>query len=70
MTNKILGIGIGGSLVTALCCFTPIMPIFLSMLGLTSILGVLYSDLVLLPALAFFLLMTGYAIWRKQQQSR
>lgn len=70
MTNKLLGIGIGGTSFTALCCFTPLMPIMLSTFGLTSFLGVFYNDLVLLPALAFFVLMTGYALWRKQQQLR
>jgi len=31
-------------------------------------LGVVYSDAVLLPILAGFLILTGYAIWRQKQQ--
>ena len=70
MTNKLLGIGIGGTVLAALCCFTPILPIALSAVGLTGLLGVLYNDAVLFPALAVFILITGYALWRKQQQLR
>ena len=68
MTNKLLGIGIGGTVLAALCCFTPFLPIILSALGLTSFLGVFYNDAVLLPALAIFILITGYALWRRQKQ--
>ncbi|MGI9393444.1 MAG: mercury resistance system transport protein MerF [Boseongicola sp.] len=59
--------GIGGSGLAALCCFTPFLPWFLGGLGLSSALGFIYSDAVLLPALAFFLLLTGYAVWRRNQ---
>lgn len=68
MKNKLLALGIVGTLVAALCCFTPILPIVLTALGLTSLIGVLYNDFVLLPMLAISILITGYALWRRQKQ--
>ncbi len=68
MKNKLHALGIGGALVAALCCFTPVLPIVLTALGLTSLIGVLYNDFVLLPILAIFILITGYALWRRQKQ--
>lgn len=66
MKSKLLALGIGGSLLTALCCFTPLLPIVLTALGLTGLLGVLYNDAVLIPLLAGFLILTGYALWRQK----
>lgn len=68
MKNKLLALGLGGTLFAILCCFTPLLPIVLTALGLTGLLGVIYNDAVLLPMLAGFLLLTGYALWRKQKQ--
>jgi len=60
--KKILRIGVIGTVILALCCFTPVLVILLSALGLSAILGVL--DIVLLPLLAVFLGITGYALWK------
>lgn len=68
MKNRLLAFGIGGTLLAALCCFTPLLPIVLTALGLTGLLGVLYNDAVLLPILAGFLSLTGYAIWQRRKQ--
>jgi mercuric ion transport protein len=68
MKSKLLTLGLGGTLLAALCCFTPILPIVLTVLGLTGLLGVLYNDAVLLPVLAGFLILTGYTIWRQRKQ--
>ncbi|MDA8585194.1 mercury resistance system transport protein MerF [Rhodobacteraceae bacterium] len=65
--KKLLGVGLVGTIFTALCCFTPLLPALLSSLGLTGVLGFLYNDLILLPALALFLILTGYALWRRRQ---
>lgn len=65
MKSKLLAVGLGGTLLAALCCFTPLLPIGLTALGLTGLLGVLYNDAALLPVLAGFLILTGYAIWRQ-----
>lgn len=64
MTDKgILTTGIIGTIIAALCCFTPILVILLGVVGLSGIVG--YLDYVLLPALAFFVLLTIYALWRR-----
>jgi hypothetical protein len=68
MKNKLLALGLGGTVLAVLCCFTPLLPIVLTALGLTGLLGVLYNDAVLLPILAGFLTLTGYALWRQKQQ--
>ncbi len=68
MKNKLLAFGVGGTILAILCCFTPLLPVVLTALGLTGLLGVVYSDAVLLPILAGFLILTGYALWRQKQQ--
>ncbi len=68
MKNKLLALGLGGTVLAILCCFTPLLPIVLTALGLTGLLGVLYNDAVLLPILAGFLILTGYALWRQKKQ--
>jgi mercuric ion transport protein len=63
MNDKhLLGTGIAGSAVAAVCCATPVLVIALGALGLTA-LG--WLDFVLLPALAFFLGLTAYALIRR-----
>jgi len=69
MKNKLVYLGIAGTLLSAICCFTPFLPIVLTALGLTGLLGVLYNDLVLLPAMALFILLTGYGLWRSRKLS-
>lgn len=65
MSNQnLLRIGIVGTVVTALCCFTPLLVILLGAVGLSALLG--YLDLVLLPALAGFVLLTIYALWKRR----
>ena len=66
MANKLLVTGLTGSVLAALCCFTPLLPVTLTALGLTGLLGLLYNDAVLLPILAMFLFLTGYALWRRR----
>lgn len=64
MTDKgILTTGIIGTVIAALCCFTPVLVILFGVVGLSAIVG--YLDYVLLPALAFFVLLTIYALRRR-----
>ena len=35
--------------------------------GLTGLLGIVYTDAVLLPTLIGFLMLTGYALWRQKK---
>lgn len=63
--NTLLGVGLGGTILVALCCFTPVLVILLGSVGLAALTG--YLDYVLLPALALFIGLTIYALWRKKQ---
>jgi len=62
--TTLLRVSLIGSVIVALCCFTPILVILLGVVGLSAITG--YLDFVLLPALAIFLGLTVYALWRKK----
>ncbi|MEM7635355.1 MAG: mercury resistance system transport protein MerF [Pseudomonadota bacterium] len=65
MTNsKLLQVGIIGSAIVALCCFTPVLVVLLGAIGLSALVGVL--DYVLLPALAIFVAIAVYALWKRK----
>ncbi len=64
--KKLLKIGIAGTVIAALCCFTPILVVLLGALGLSAALG--WLDLVLFPALAFFIGLTIYAVIRLRKK--
>ena len=55
--------GVIGTVLVALCCFTPILVILLGVLGLSALTG--YLDYALLPALLAFIGLTIYAARRK-----
>lgn len=61
--NKLLGLGITGTVIAALCCFTPFLVVLLGAVGLSAALG--WIDYVLLPALGIFIAVTLYAVWRR-----
>lgn len=63
--KKLLCTGAGGTVVAALCCFTPILVVLFGAVGLSAWLG--WIDYVLFPALAFFLLLTVYALYRQRK---
>ncbi len=58
--QKLLRAGVIGSVVLALCCFTPLLVVLLGAVGLSAWLG--WLDFVLLPALVLFLCITAYAL--------
>ncbi|WP_306257632.1 mercury resistance system transport protein MerF [Pararhizobium sp. IMCC21322] len=64
--KSLLKVGVVGTVVAALCCFTPILVFLFGFVGLSAVVG--YLDVVLLPALAVFVLITLYALWRKRAQ--
>lgn len=64
-SDSLLKFGIIGTVITALCCFTPILVVLFGVVGLAAIVG--YLDLVLFPALGFFILLTIYALWRRRE---
>ena len=55
--------GIIGTVVAALCCFTPILVVLLGAIGLGGAVG--YLDIVLLPALVIFVGITLVALARR-----
>jgi mercuric ion transport protein len=65
MSNKLLKVGLLGSVITALCCFTPILVGVLSVFGLGVIIS--YLDFVLLPLLAVFIVLTIVGFIRYKQ---
>ncbi len=61
MTNKkLLCTGATGTVITAICCVTPVLVVLLGAVSLTAWLG--WIDYVLFPALAVFLGITVYAL--------
>jgi len=64
--NPLLKTGIVGTVIAALCCFTPILAVLFGLVGLSAVLG--WIDYVLFPALAFFIALTVYAVWRRQRR--
>ncbi len=62
--GKLLKFGIVGTAIMALCCFTPVLVVLFGVVGLAALIG--YLDYVLFPALFFFIALTGYALWRRQ----
>ena len=63
MKNRsLLKTGLIGSGIAAVCCFTPVLVILFSAAGLTAVIA--WLDVVLLPVLGFFLLLTLYAYWK------
>ncbi len=68
MNNRtIVKAGIVGSVIAAICCFTPALVILLGAVGLSTWSGRL--DDVLLPALALFLGLAAYGLWRRQRSA-
>jgi len=63
--RRLLGIGLGGSALAAVCCFTPALVLLLGALGLSAWLA--WLDFVLLPALVLFLGLTAYALVRRRR---
>ena len=62
----LLAVGITGFVLSALCCFTPVLVWTLAGLGLAALTG--YLDIVLFPAMAVFAAITGYAIWKRSRR--
>jgi mercuric ion transport protein len=63
--KTLLRVSVIGTVLVALCCFTPILVVLLGTLGLAALTG--YLDYVLLPALVLFIGLTCYAFWRKKK---
>ncbi len=62
--RKLIGLGIIGTVIAALCCFTSILVVGAAVVGLSAIVG--WLDYVLFPALFFFIGLTVYAVYRRR----
>ena len=66
--NRLLTVGMIGTVIAALCCFTPLLVLFVAAVGVGWITG--YLDLILLPALFLFISLTLYAFWQQQKATQ
>ena len=58
-------VGIGGGILAALCCFTPLLVVTLGAVGLSAWLG--WADYVLMPALGVFVLIAVYGFYAQRK---
>jgi len=65
--TSLFKIGLVGSAVAAVCCFTPVLVFSLGVLGFGAWLG--WIDFVLLPMLGIFLGLTIYALWLRHAKA-
>ncbi|MDQ7004720.1 MAG: mercury resistance system transport protein MerF [Ghiorsea sp.] len=63
--SQLLRLGILGTVVAAVCCFTPLLVVLLASIGLSAWAG--YLDIVLLPALVFFMSVVVYALLKNNK---
>jgi mercuric ion transport protein len=66
--KKLLATGVIGTIIAALCCFTPEFVVLFGVVGLSAMVG--YLDYVLMPALGLFICLTIYAVWRFKQKTQ
>ncbi len=66
--KRLLGIGLAGTGVAAVCCFTPALVVLSGALGLSAALA--WADYVLLPALVLFAGLTLFAAMRLRAADR
>ncbi len=65
--RALLKLGLTGTIVTAICCFTPTLAWLLALSGLAGWLA--WLDYVLLPLLVVFLGLTAYAALRARRRA-
>jgi len=63
--NKCLKTGIWGSIIAAICCFTPVLVVGLGLIGLAAFTQ--YLDYVLFPMLGLFVILAFYG-WSKTKK--
>ena len=65
MTDQnLIRLGVIGTVIAALCCFTSILVVGVTVVGLSAIVG--WLDYVLFPTLFFFIGLTAYALHRRR----
>ncbi len=66
--KTLLRMSVIGTVLVALCCVTPILVILFGTIGLAALTG--YLDVVLFPALAFFIGLTLNALWHEKRRKK
>lgn len=66
--KQALWASLSGTIIVALCCFTPILVILLGAIGLSDLVG--YLDYVLLPALGIMVGLTVLSYWRYRRSCK
>lgn len=66
--RTLLATGLTGTVIAAVCCFTPVLVVLLGAVGLSAWLG--WLDYVLMPSLALFAAITLYALIRRKRPCR
>lgn len=66
-SNGLLRLGIVGTVIAAVCCFTPVLVILLGAVGLSALVG--WLDYVLFPTMAVFIGITINAVSRRRGHS-
>ena len=62
-SRRLFRIGAVGTVITALCCFTPLLVIGLTSLGFVG--AIAYLDMILLPLLGICALLLAFALMQK-----
>ena len=63
----LLQAGLIGTVLTELCCFTPILVVGFGSVGLAA--ATAWLDVILLPLFVAFLCLTAYAVYRRRRAS-
>ncbi len=56
-----------GSIIAAICCFTPLLVVGIGLIGLAALTP--YLDFVLFPTLGIFLILAFYGWWKMKSRS-
>ena len=65
-TDRWFQTGLWGSIVTATCCITPILPFLLGLMGMAAFTS--YLDYLLFPLMGSFMIITLYG-WLKHKRN-
>jgi len=65
--KKCFKTGLWGSIIAAICCFTPLLVVGIGLIGLAALTP--YLDYVLFPTLEIFLILAFYGWWKMKSRS-
>lgn len=66
--KTVLRTGVTGTIIAAICCFTPALVILLGAVGFSAWVG--WLDYVLFPALGIFMVITGYGLYLRRRNDQ